>query len=117
MTKLIVDRYESGSHSAKVDIYYLDKYPLHLIGPIEIIWKSSLNDSRRIWLRIHPSIYNEVWDAIKDGMNKLSNPQITMLDLRGDIESFEITGPRAGKVLKRILRVCRSENGVKKNVS
>lgn len=39
-----------------------------------------------------------------------------MRDLRGELDSFELTGPQAGDILKRVLRVCRSEDEGKKQV-
>lgn len=42
---------------------------------------------------------------------------LQLRDLRGELESFEIMGPKSGEVLRRVLRLCKSEKGVKSKVS
>lgn len=109
-------RYELGGRAAHSILYYYDRYPSHMIGPIEIIWNPEHADMRRMWIRIHPAIYNEAWDALKLGITRISgtsSKSVHMRDLRGEIEAFEITGPRASMVLRRILRLAGSEKGVK----
>jgi ribonuclease P/MRP protein subunit POP1 len=89
---------------------------------------------RSVWIRLHPSIFSEVWDALKlatrfqlDASEQPSGPSsavsgpgpfgdLQIRDLRGELDGFEITGPLAGKALRRVLRLCRSESGVKSKV-
>lgn len=41
---------------------------------------------------------------------------VQLKDLRGEIDSFEIMGPKAARVLRRILRLVKSENKEKTQV-
>lgn len=45
------------------------------------------------------------------------NPLIQLLDRTGDIDSFEIMGPKAARVLRRFLRLVKSESKEKAEVS
>jgi ribonuclease P/MRP protein subunit POP1 len=127
-------KYESGAKSARVDVYHTDAYPLNLIGPAEVIWqpleenkKGKGNgekdaDDRRLWIRFHPSIFDQLWQELKTAAIPRSDSsstqravaQLQIRDLRGEIDSFELTGPKSGQVLKRILRVCNDETTEKK---
>lgn len=99
-----------------------------MIGPVEIIWQPNEDkeSQRTIWLRVHPSIHTEVHDALvallsssefqeqaASSSTSISNPVIQLKDLRGEIDSFEIMGPQAARVLRRILRLVKSENSEK----
>ncbi len=43
-------------------------------------------------------------------------PTLRIEDLRGEINSFEIMGPKAGLVLQGVTSLCKSENGSKRKV-
>ncbi|OCF38687.1 hypothetical protein I317_07538 [Kwoniella heveanensis CBS 569] len=126
-------KYEDGSRVANITLYHFDTFPTGLIGPAEIIWqttdaesKSSAVRPKRLWIRIHPSIYKEVWDDLKNAVSQIrqgSADQSTssatfstlqIQDLRGEINSLDLVGPRAGKTLRRVLRICRSDQPVKR---
>ncbi|KAK8864663.1 hypothetical protein IAR55_001913 [Kwoniella newhampshirensis] len=135
MMKLVVAgqfagaKYESGARMACVTMYQHNSFPRGLIGPAEILWQPNEGDhkARKLWIRLHPSIFNDVWDTMKtaSGSRQMTGVQPSankaradiptqVRDLRGDVESIEIMGPKAGKVLQRVLRLCKSERGVKK---
>jgi len=68
---------------------------------------------------VHPSIFDEVMAALEEaarGAAGSSKEQIPLQvkDVRDKLESFEIMGPLAGKVLRRVLRVTVSESPEKK---
>ena len=126
-------KYESGAKSARVDVYHTDAYPLNLIGPAEVIWQpledrkgkgnaKEAADDRRLWIRLHPSIFDPLWQELKTAAVPRTDSssmqravaQLQIRDLRGEIDSFELTGPKSGQVLKRILRVCNDETTEKK---
>ncbi|WVF71156.1 hypothetical protein IAT40_005954 [Kwoniella sp. CBS 6097] len=137
-------KYEDGSRVAKVTLYHFDTFPTGLIGPAEIIWHSqdpqtlptqpstststSTTGPKRLWIRIHPSIFDEAWDTLKHAVTQLRQERagssssrgtiafstLQIRDLRGELNSLDIVGPKAGKTLRRVLRVCRSEQGDKK---
>ena len=118
---------------AETMLYRYDGFPGGLIGPAQIIWKPSGtgNAHRRLWIRLHPSIFQETWDTVKMGIHELtrtkgiepgssSSPLTTdglqMRDLRGDLDALEIIGPSAGHVLGRILRPCKDQPPIKSQV-
>ena len=86
----------------QTNLYHPSQYPHGLIGPVDIIWHS---ESGRVWLRLHPSIYQEVWDAIAE----LRHQEIVVFDVRDELGSFELVGPESGKLLRRIFRTCKGE--------
>lgn len=73
------------------------------------------NISRVVWLRSHPSVFNEVFsslqlaassvlDAAKRRMGEEERDiDVEIADLRGQINVFEIMGPKSSQVLKGAL--------------
>jgi ribonuclease P/MRP protein subunit POP1 len=125
-------RYESGARAAQATLYHDQTFPYGLIGPVEIIWRPEedhLSD-RTIWVRVHPSIYAEtigVFEsliALSSGQSNQAStstsaqrPTVKMTDLRDQIDSFEIMGPKSARILRRILRLSKTEGKDKANVS
>lgn len=85
------------------------------IGPSTIIWCSSEQDSlsevdhtfkngplRRIFIRVHPSEFLEVWAELLR-LSKLQRPAVHIEDLRFEIGSIDITGPGSTEALLGIL--------------
>ncbi|WVW84177.1 hypothetical protein I302_106207 [Kwoniella bestiolae CBS 10118] len=118
--KFAGSKYEDGSRVANIMLYHYDSFPTSLIGQAEVIWQTpSESEMKRVWLRLHPSIFNETWNALKMATSQLQQSESSSIrtlqirDLRGDINSIDLIGPKAGKVLRRILRLCKDEKGVK----
>lgn len=103
-----------------------------MIGPIDIIWKPEESGSaaRAVWLRLHPAIHDDAIKLLSRILNapdfadqaassstSTSSPVIRLNDLRGEIDSFEIMGPKATRVLRRIFRLVKSEGKDKATVS
>jgi hypothetical protein len=109
-------RYESGARVAEVLLYRSEEFPRGLIGPGEILWQTPVEGqmTRRLWLRLHPSIFNDILNILGLIVRKWN---VEMRDLRGEIDGFEIMGPMAGKILRRCLKICRSESEGKRDVS
>jgi ribonuclease P/MRP protein subunit POP1 len=124
--------------------YKVGCYPYDLIGPVTMVWqpyisgKSTSNavqsnsvkpkgkeraqdtpieqtHHRSIWLRFHPSIHNDVLDALKEAASqtlteyKAQNPvtdelKIEVVDRRQQVNIFEIIGPKSSQILKGVLR-------------
>lgn len=111
-------------------LYHYDRYPQSLIGPMEIVWQplDQTSVEKMIWIRLHPSIFQEAWSAIRSALLTSSNEgdppiswddgesSVRMRDLRGDVDTFEIMGPLAGNVLRRVLRLCKDEISEKSKV-
>lgn len=111
-------KYDSGTRIAHTNAYHYGTFPLGLIGPMDILWDpvKPKDDSRTVWARVHPSIFDEVWETINTAISTTTDEFGSLLvnDLRDSLESFEITGPLAGQILSRSLRVCNSEPSEKK---
>jgi ribonuclease P/MRP protein subunit POP1 len=122
-------RYESGARVAQATLYHDQVFPYGLIGPMEIIWRPEEEHltERTIWLRIHPSIHAEAISLLDSLLAALAGeaststaPQhqaIRMTDLRDQIDSFEIMGPKSARILRRILRLSKTEGKDKAVVS
>ncbi|KAL1411390.1 Ribonucleases P/MRP protein subunit pop1 [Vanrija albida] len=103
-------RIENGSRVAHTTLHWPSAFPHRLIGPVEVLWEPQPQQpsSRRVWIRIHPSIYDEAATAIREAATSSPTGIATPLkinELRDSIESFEIMGPLAGHVLSRILHL------------
>ncbi|OOF93454.1 hypothetical protein ASPCADRAFT_209406 [Aspergillus carbonarius ITEM 5010] len=55
-------------------------------------------DRRKIFVRVHPSAFLQLWNALL-GVSKKQNPPVMVEDLRFEIGSIEITGPGAMEAL------------------
>ncbi|KAF8582845.1 POP1-domain-containing protein [Ramaria rubella] len=61
---------------------------------------------RTLWIRVHPSAWPEVWHAVREAAsedkNKSKGPEpeesIHLVDLRSQVNSFELMGPRSSQV-------------------
>ncbi|PYH34065.1 ribonuclease P/MRP protein subunit POP1 [Aspergillus neoniger CBS 115656] len=53
---------------------------------------------RKVFVRVHPSAFLQLWDALL-GVSKKQNPPVMVEDLRFEIGSIEITGPGATEAL------------------
>ncbi|KUJ23443.1 uncharacterized protein LY89DRAFT_713899 [Mollisia scopiformis] len=87
-----------------------------LIGPSTILWcpqesRDPCEDiekepkkpaMRRVFIRIHPSIFLETWTEVLR-LSKLQRPVVHVEDLRFEIGSIEITGPGSTEALLGIL--------------
>lgn len=126
----LVDRYESGAKIARSTIHQQSQWPRGMIGPIDILWRgldsSSIEKAesrRQVWLRLHPAMFEEAWSSLRDSLKfvQSSSPaniakRVKIADLRGEIDCFEIMGPKAGLVLQGLTKVCKSENHIKRQV-
>ncbi|KAJ9109900.1 hypothetical protein QFC19_001880 [Naganishia cerealis] len=82
------------------------------------------SNTRQLWIRVHPSIVDETYGTFvkaitsfyqqKDRQSTARTSSLEIRDLRGEINSFEITGPKAIQVIGGVLDICRSEIPPKK---
>jgi ribonuclease P/MRP protein subunit POP1 len=125
----LTKRYESGARVAQATLYHDQVFPYGLIGPVEIIWRPEEEHltERTIWLRVHPSIHAEAISLLESLLAASSgeaststspqHPAIRITDLRDQIDSFDIMGPKSARILRRILRLSKTEGKDKANVS
>ncbi|KZS93212.1 POP1-domain-containing protein [Sistotremastrum niveocremeum HHB9708] len=109
-------RYSGGSRCAETHIYAPDMYPLGLISPAEIYWRppppsteKDTDKSRLIWLRVHPAAFEAVFDAVQKCASLVldqhngEDQEIEVADLRGQINAFELIGPKSSQIIKGAL--------------
>jgi ribonuclease P/MRP protein subunit POP1 len=128
----LMSRYESGARAAEVTLYHEQAFPYGLIGPVEIIWRPQEDhlDERTIWIRVHPAIHAETVGILEtligssvgqldvaSTSTSVQRPAIKMTDIRDQIDSFEIMGPKSARILRRILRLSKTEGKDEANVS
>lgn len=108
---LLTNRYESGCRVASTYAYQPGAFPLGMIGPVEVLWqrKGVSDTSRRLWLRSHPSIFDNVLQAVEGAAQTISSSRVVVRNLCDELEAFEIMGPQSGAILRRVLRFCHSE--------
>lgn len=129
-------RYESGGRSSRITLYHDQTFPYGLIGPVEIIWRPQEDhlDERTIWIRTHPSVHAEIVEVLERLISSANvrssaasaststSPSselstVKLIDLRNQIDSFEIMGPKSARILRRILRLSKTEGKDKAKVS
>lgn len=117
-------KWRDGTRTWEGWLYEKGGWPEKAIAPVAIVWcakpkpedvemgddategaSSKKKDKRQVLIRIHPSAFLELWDAIR----KL-NPPVTVEDLRWEIGSIEITGPGATEALCGVLWPVAAEN-------
>ena len=80
-------------------IYHLETYPRGLIGKISFLWE----DNENIILWIHPSIYNTIFQHLKQVIES-KNLNILCETKQGDFVRYELMGPRSHALLQSILK-------------
>ncbi|PGH08659.1 hypothetical protein AJ79_05941 [Helicocarpus griseus UAMH5409] len=100
------------------------------IAPVTLVWcaertggdgdvemvdagvKKKKKSKRRMFLRVHPSAFLQVWEEVLKAA-KSQSPQVMVEDLRFDIGSIEITGPGATETLLAALKPTPASEGSK----
>ncbi|KAK7056731.1 Ribonucleases P/MRP protein subunit pop1 [Paramarasmius palmivorus] len=135
-----VGKLASGGITLNTHFYEPNSYPFHLMCPVTIMWEplsprdhrsSSLKQgkkkgkrkathhpqtdiplSRRVWLRFHPAVFDDVFKALQSATsNALQDlktrgappAEVEIADMRGEVSVFEIMGPKSSQVLKGAL--------------
>jgi ribonuclease P/MRP protein subunit POP1 len=102
-------------------MYQPESFPHGLIGPVQVLWKpSEMAHRRKVWIRVHPSIFDDVLSAIQTAGNRAAGSSkdqasLEIRNIRDELECFELMGPLAGKVIQRVLRVSDGESQKKKD--
>jgi ribonuclease P/MRP protein subunit POP1 len=131
LCKTLTIRYEPGARSSHVTLYHDQTFPYGLIGPAEVIWRPEEDhlDERTIWIRTHPSVHAEILEVLEnlvassqfrsdEASTSTSHvPAVKISDLRNQVDSFEIMGPKSARILRRILRLSKTEGKDKAKVS
>ncbi|KAJ5542632.1 hypothetical protein N7535_005055 [Penicillium sp. DV-2018c] len=72
--------------------------------------KSSKKERRKLWIRVHPSAFLQLWTDILE-VAKRQNPPVMVEDLRFEIGSIEITGPGSTEALLATLKPILGSEG------
>ncbi|TCD70907.1 hypothetical protein EIP91_001216 [Steccherinum ochraceum] len=137
----------TGSRTCDTHIYKSGAYPFDLIAPVTVIWQSQddtmwaklgpsslhratkqnkhreddlkvkATPTRRVWVRVHPSVYEHVYEALQtsasyalEAAKRANGPDakvhlvVDITDLRERLNIFEIMGPKSSQVIKGALK-------------
>jgi hypothetical protein len=129
-----VHRYNSGARACQTYIYEAGQWPRGLIAPATVIWRPetstmaevpteiapsfscpSSSGARVLWIRVHPAALENVMVALKAANQKVpASDQVEITDLSGDVNSFELVGPRTSQVIHGVFKLASAEHEVKK---
>ncbi|TIA88306.1 hypothetical protein E3P99_02689 [Wallemia hederae] len=103
-------RYIFGTREMQSYIYEHKAYPTNIIAPVSLIWHAAdgVRDKRSVWLRCHPSAFNEVHQSLHNAANELGDNALLIRDLRGHVNTFELYGPHSSQVLAGAFRLAKS---------
>ncbi|CAE6414546.1 unnamed protein product [Rhizoctonia solani] len=112
-------RYTSGARVCQTHMYGTEAWPRSLIGPAMVFWKPEADSStksatRALWIRIHPATLKGVLSSLRSASKQIQGedrPEIT--DLSGDINAFELVGPRTSQVIHGALKLAGPRPEVK----
>jgi ribonuclease P/MRP protein subunit POP1 len=123
-------------------MYKPNAYPFDLISPATIIWRpppsptlpnppvaskkgkekevpaiDTSNTTRTIWIRSHPSVFDNIFQSLKDCISETlsavpgeAEEEIELSDLRDSVNAFDVMGPKASQVIKGALRLVKGED-------
>jgi ribonuclease P/MRP protein subunit POP1 len=122
-------RYTNGSRVCETELFNDAAYPLDFIAPVQVLWQTQVafsknqskdsevaikDDSpvigqiRVAWLRVHPAAYEKASNALtaatmaileSEKQSGLPSVEIEIADLRGQFNSFNLTGPKSSQVV------------------
>ncbi|KAF8527485.1 ribonucleases P/MRP protein subunit POP1-domain-containing protein [Hysterangium stoloniferum] len=82
--------------------------------------KPDPNASRTFWLRVHPSAWSEAWSAVRQAASltledtckekETEEEVVDLIDLRSQVNCFELTGPRSSQVFKGAITPVAGQN-------
>ncbi|KZW00420.1 POP1-domain-containing protein [Exidia glandulosa HHB12029] len=103
-------RFTGGGRVCDTLLYAPRAYPHGLIAPVTTMWRPAPLDAtiRTIWVRVHPAAFDEVWAALTTAagyaLEGTQGQTVELADLRDELVSFELVGPKGSRVLKGALQ-------------
>lgn len=103
-------RFTGGGRACDTLLYAPRAYPRGLIAPVTTMWRPAPLDAtiRTIWVRVHPAAFDEVWTALTTAagyaLEGTQGQTVELADLRDELVSFELVGPKGSRVLKGALQ-------------
>jgi ribonuclease P/MRP protein subunit POP1 len=122
-------RYINGSRVCETELFDDAAYPLDFIAPVQVLWQTQVSSSKNqpkssevsikgddpvvgqarvAWLRVHPAAYEKSSKALTaaamavlESEKQSGHPsiEIEIADLRGQFNSFNLTGPKSSQVI------------------
>ncbi|KAI9028249.1 ribonucleases P/MRP protein subunit POP1-domain-containing protein [Phycomyces nitens] len=101
-------RYTKGQRIGHTNIYKHLGYPTQLVCPATFLWRTtqSESDDATIWIWIHPSAFDQVYRSIQHVVQAYKSElmqELQVVDQRGDLVRFDLSGPRSTALLQSIL--------------
>ncbi|PGH26376.1 hypothetical protein AJ80_01874 [Polytolypa hystricis UAMH7299] len=121
-------KWRAGTRSLEAWVFERDG-DKRLVAPVTLIWcgmekqedvemagvgatNPKKPPSRRMFLRVHPSAFLQVWEEILK-VSKMQRPQVMAEDLRFEIGSIDVIGPSAIEALLAALKPVPKSDGDK----
>ncbi|KAG8684812.1 hypothetical protein FRC08_013472, partial [Ceratobasidium sp. 394] len=119
-------RYVSGVRICPTHLYEAGSWPKDLVAPVTVLWRpvmvapghksaeSSLTvqrpsadqETRTVWIRVHPASLKNAMESLKLAHKQVSTTsQLEIADLSGDVNAFELVGPRTSQVIHGAFRL------------
>ncbi|CAG8814373.1 27705_t:CDS:2, partial [Racocetra persica] len=109
------ERYLNGKRQCSTFLYHYLMYPIHIIAPINLIWKPTFitNTSdednkvtRHVLIWIHGCAFDESFEALNTAIEKMElRCEISISNLQDEFLMFELTGPRSTALLQEVLDI------------
>lgn len=119
-------KWHAGTRSLQTWTFEKD-HRVRPIAPVMLVWcarpnpqdiemvdpdgtkpKAPKKDRRKLWIRVHPSAFLQLWTDLLE-VSKRQNPPVMVEDLRFEIGSVEITGPGSTEALLAALHPIEPE--------
>ncbi|KIY71524.1 POP1-domain-containing protein [Cylindrobasidium torrendii FP15055 ss-10] len=120
-------RYTAGSRAYRGHLYKPGTYPYDLVALVTILWRPPVDTKgkqpahkdedavRQLWIRAHPATFDAVFDALQTSATKVlqmfksgsavEGPvDVELVDMRGQLNIYDIMGPKSSQVLKGALQ-------------
>ncbi|KAG8735621.1 hypothetical protein FRC10_010354, partial [Ceratobasidium sp. 414] len=125
-------RYTSGVRICSTHLYETDSWPKGLVAPVTILWRPSVSrpkssessstvqnpsagqETRTLWIRVHPASLGRVIESLKSAHKQILTSQLEIADLSGDLNAFELVGPRTNQIIHGAFHLANNERGVGK---
>ncbi|ORY94034.1 NUC188 domain-domain-containing protein [Syncephalastrum racemosum] len=100
-------RFCKGKAMGHTYLYGYMACPTQPIAPIQYIWQpSDTPDQRRLWLWLHPSVFEQGFETLKTAHKELSSSSsaLQLNDLRDEICQFQLSGRKSTSILSAVLQ-------------
>ncbi|KAG2219767.1 hypothetical protein INT45_008598, partial [Circinella minor] len=114
------ERFIKGNRIGYTHIYEYLSCPGKPICPITFLWKPKQlkDESQTLWLWIHPSAFDQVYQQIKIASEKANKDNtVVMNDLRDEFVRFDFSGAGTTALLQAIVKPVEESDHIDKDTS